>query len=111
MVWIVKPIKSNIYMQCTIEPLLKDTPNKGHNTFDLSIYKGQILQSLQDHGITILPLKEDNLSITVKLCQKLLVPKCPLFKGSTVFLSDESFLMWSSHMNSLIFSHDPHIIC
>ena len=22
---------------CTVEPLLKDTPNKGHNTSDLSI--------------------------------------------------------------------------
>ena len=46
----------------TVEPLLNDTPNKGY----LSI-KGQALWSLQDHGNTILPLKEDNLSITIKL--------------------------------------------
>ena len=50
----------------------------------LPLCKGQILWSLQYHGNTILPLKEDNLSITVKSCQKLLVPKCPLFRGSTV---------------------------
>ena len=41
----------------------------------LSLYKGQVLWSLQDHGNTILPLKEDNLCITVKLCQKLAGPK------------------------------------
>ena len=74
----------------TVEPLLKDTPNKGHNTFDLSKKDW----SLQDHGYTILPLKDDNLSITVNLCQKLLVPKCPLFRGSTV------------HANVYIFTHD-----
>ena len=37
--------------------VLKDTLNKGHNAFNLSI----ILWSLQDYGKTILPLKEDNL--------------------------------------------------
>ena len=47
----------------TVESLLKDTLNKGH----LALYKGQALWSLQDHGNTILPLKEDNLSVTVKL--------------------------------------------
>ena len=45
----------------TVEPLLKDTLNKEH------LSKGQALWSLQDHGNTILPLKEDNFSITVKL--------------------------------------------
>ena len=44
-----------------VEFPLKDTPNKEH------LYKGQALWSLQDHGNTILPLKEDNLSIAVKL--------------------------------------------
>ena len=48
----------NLY---TVEPLLKKTPNKGH------LYKEQALWSLQDHGNTMLHLKEDNLSITVKL--------------------------------------------
>ena len=48
----------------TVEPLLKDTLNKGHN-YILPLCKGQILWSLQYHGNTILPLKEDNLSITV----------------------------------------------
>ena len=47
----------------TVESLLKDTLNKGH----APLYKGQALWPLQDHGNTILPLKEDNLSITVKL--------------------------------------------
>ena len=42
--------------QYTVEPLSKDTLNKV-----------QALWSLQDHGNTILPLKKDNLSITVKL--------------------------------------------
>ena len=51
---------------CMVELLLKDTLNKGHNTFNL---KGQVLWSLQDHGNTILPLKEDNLCIAVKLYQ------------------------------------------
>ena len=54
---------------CTVEPLIKDTLNKGHlcikDTFNL--YSGS----------TLLPLKEDNLS-------KLSVPMCPLFRGSTV---------------------------
>ena len=59
-----------------VEPLLKDTPNKGHLE---ALYKGQALCSLQDHCNTILPLKEDHLSITVKL----VVPKCPLFGSFT----------------------------
>ena len=56
-----------MYSIYVVEPLLKDTLNKGHNTFNLSLYKGQVLWSLQDHGNTILPLQEDNLCITVKL--------------------------------------------
>ena len=33
------PVSIAIYLVflSTVEPLLKDTPNKGHNTFDLSI--------------------------------------------------------------------------
>ena len=56
-------------------PLLKDTPNKGHNTFSLSACKGQILWSLQYHGNAILPLKEDNLSIKVKFMAKIAGPQ------------------------------------
>ena len=66
----------------TVEPLLKDTPNKGHNTFDLSI-KDKFCGPYRIMAIQFYP--EDNLSITGKLCQKLLVPKCPLFRGSTVY--------------------------
>ena len=53
------------------------------------LYKEQALWSLQDHSNTILQdhsntilsLKEDNLSITVKLAG----PKFPLFRGFTVY--------------------------
>ena len=67
----------------TVEPLLIDIPHKGHKTFDLSV-KDKFC------GNTILPLKEDNISITVKLCQKLLVPKCPLFRGSSIIVIQET---------------------
>ena len=39
------------------QSIIPRTLNKGHNTFNLSIKKGQVLWSLQDHGNTILPLK------------------------------------------------------
>ena len=68
----------------TEEPILNNTMNKGHHTFSLSSYIAQILWSLQYYGNTISPLKEQNLSIAVKLYQKLLVPKCPLFSDSAV---------------------------
>ena len=45
-----------IIIICTVEPLLKDTLNKGH----FSIRTSSV--DIQDHGNTILPLKEDNLS-------------------------------------------------
>ena len=45
-----------------VEPLLMNF----HLT---SLYKGQDLWSLQDHNNTMLPLKEDNLCITVTLHQ------------------------------------------
>ena len=48
--------------------------------------KGQIVWSLQDHGNTNLPLKEDNLCITVKLHQNWLIPKCQLFRGFTIYV-------------------------
>ena len=54
----------------TVEPLIKDTLNKGDlcikDTFRcINLYSGN----------TFLPLKEDNLSIMI----------CPLFRGSTVY--------------------------
>ena len=71
-----------LYVLCTatyaliqyVEPLLKDTLNKGH----LSI-KDKLCGPYRTMDI-ILPLKEDNLSITVKLAG----PKCPLFRSFTV---------------------------
>ena len=65
----------------TLEPLSKDTLNKGHNTFNLSI-KDKFCGPYRTIGNTILPLKEDNLCIIVKLHQ---FPKCPLFRSSTVY--------------------------
>ena len=41
------------------QPPLKDTRR--------SLHKGKALRSCRDHGNTILPLKDHNLSITVKL--------------------------------------------
>ena len=63
-----------------MEPLLKETPNKGHNTFDLSIkdkfcdpYKTWEYNFTSERGQ---PLYNS------KIMPKLLVSKCPLFRGS-----------------------------
>ena len=70
----------------TVKMLIKDSLNNGHITFNL--FKGQVLWFLQDHDNTIIHLKEYNLCVTVKLQFKLhqnkLVPRCPLFRDSTV---------------------------
>ena len=63
---------------CTVEPLLKDTPNKRHNTFNLSV-KDRFYGPCRTMTIQFYL---DNLCVTVKLQ---LVPKCPLFKGFTVY--------------------------
>ena len=52
----------------TVEPLLKDTPNK--ETIDLTL--GHILRSLQDHSNIILSLNEDNILSSLYTC---IVPK------------------------------------
>ena len=53
----------NIAGQCiTVGPHLKDTLDKGQNTFNLFIQ-----DIIVNHGKTILSLKEDNLCITIKL--------------------------------------------
>ena len=44
-IWVAKHVKEDwlvvlryqFWHETTVEPLLKDTPNKGHNSFDLSI--------------------------------------------------------------------------
>ena len=77
----------NLY---TVELLLRETPNKGH------LYKEQALWSLQDHGNTILPLREDNLSITIKLAG----PKCPLFRSFTVYTVDYYIMYYFSRYHS-----------
>ena len=50
-----------------VKPLLKNTLNK--RQYIKLLYRGQVLCSLPDYGNTILPLKEDNFPITVKLCK------------------------------------------
>ena len=93
-----------------LEPFLKDTSklaNRGHNTFNVSIKDNP----LQYHGNTISPLKEQNLSITVNSCQKLLVSKRPLFRGSTVrmYVYYDSKLVTKHHAN-LYWSIHAHTI-
>ena len=60
-------------LTCTVESLLKDSPNWGHNT-----KTSQVLQSQWYYANTFLPLKEENLYITAKMTQKWLAPMCPL---------------------------------
>ena len=69
-----------------MEPLIQDTLNKGHNTFNLFI-KDKFCGSYSTIAMQFLPLREDNLCITVKLCQNWLVPKYALFKSFTVFVT------------------------
>ena len=65
---------------CTVEPLLKDTQNKGHNTFNLFVkYKFCGPYNTKQYNFTTLK------SIIVKSHQNLLIPKCPLFRGFTGF--------------------------
>jgi len=67
-----KSIPKNIF-NTTVEPLLKDTPNKGHDIFNLSI------KDKCPYSITAIHSKEnDDLCIAVILGQYLL-PKCSLF--------------------------------
>ena len=61
-------VKAGLHFGYTVEPLLKDTSNKGHNGYDLSVKDKFCMWSLQDYG-SLHNLKEDNLSITVKLHQ------------------------------------------
>ena len=51
---------------------------------NLTSFKEQILWSLriQDHGNAISPMKKDNFCIAVKLGQKYVASKCPLFRGT-----------------------------
>ena len=69
-----------------VNPLLKHTLNKEHNTFKLSI-KDKFCDPYRVNGSTILPLKEDNVCIrNSKIALKLnkLIPKRLLFRGFTV---------------------------
>jgi len=49
------------------------------------------LQPQWYHANTFLPLKEENLYITAKMTQKWLVPRCPLWRGSTVVWDTVTF--------------------
>ena len=50
----VKTHKQTHSYICTVEPLLKDTLNKGHDSYIKPFCLKQVLWSLQDHGNTIL---------------------------------------------------------
>ena len=63
----------------TVEPLLKDTLNKGHNTLFYLSVKDKFCgpySIMGFHGNTILPLKKDSLSINnSKIMPKIAGPK------------------------------------
>ena len=61
-----------VILMTTVEPLIKDTLNKGHFPIHQPIYSGNVF----------MPLKEDNLSIM----DKMIHPNVSIIGGSTVYI-------------------------
>ena len=80
-----------------VEPPIIDPPNKGHyvkykghESIRDSMFDPKILNSFMNDSKYNLLIK-DNLSIKDK-CDFVLVPKCPLFRGSTVSIDSTGYL-------------------
>ena len=71
----------------TVEPPKEDTPRRGQCIKYLSIKDTAFVPKFTSlYKLYIKkPLKEDNLSTRDKTAEFILVPKCPLFGGSTVY--------------------------
>ena len=81
-----RTLKLNGYLVSTVEFLLTDTPRKGHCIKYLSTMDKTKSPNFIPHMniMRLEPLKEDNLYTGDKPLEFILVPKCPLFRDSTV---------------------------
>ena len=87
-----------VHISCTVEPPIEDPPNKGHCKYLSirdSVFSPKILNSYMNGSEYNLLIK-DNLSIKDKCFDFVLVPKCPLFRGSTVVKLHNTALLLSS---------------